>query len=98
MYHILSYTESRFLSSFTGLQYFIFCMGFDFKQSLFFMYNENIIYNYSFKQSKLVIYTGFYLEMRFVISFGFGLFTLSFSYHPEPFLPLHSFLNGHFLL
>lgn len=55
------------------------------------MYNESIVYNYSFKQSKPAIYTVFYLEMRFVISFGFGLFTLSFPYHPEPFLQLHLF-------
>lgn len=55
------------------------------------MFNESIIYNYSFKQPKTVIYTGFYLEMRFVISFLFGLFTLLFPYHPEPFLQLHLF-------
>lgn len=48
-----------FLSSFTGTQYLLFSIGFHFKQSLFFTYNESIIYNYSFKQSKPVIYTVF---------------------------------------
>lgn len=66
-----------------------FSVGFHFKQPLFFMYIESTIC--SFKQSKPVLYTGLYLEMKVAISFGFGLFSLPLPYHPEPFLQLHLF-------
>lgn len=79
----------------SAILHFVYRLQFE---SLYFSCVMELSLIISFKQSKTVICTIFYLEVSFVISFGLGLFTLSFSYHPEPFLKLRLFSNGNFLL
>lgn len=79
----LNLTYSKLYIIYILKQFYTFSIGFDFQQCLLFMYNEGVIYNNIFKQSKPVIYSGFCLEMRFPVSFGFALFTSPFPYHPD---------------